>query len=78
MELAGASGMSVTSVRSVACDPDEVMPLQRDNRVVATDDNEPRRIRVIAELLHEPELCVETRRSRHVADVQYRLDALNL
>src|SRR5262245_52896095 len=67
-----------TQSRSIACDPDEVMPLQRENSVVATDNNEHRRIRVIAELLHEPEKCVETRRSCHIADVQYRLDALDL
>ena len=67
-----------TQSRSIACDPDEVMPLQRENSVVASDKNERRRIRVIAELLREPELCVETRRSRQVADVQYRLDALDL
>src|SRR5262245_22283144 len=67
-----------TQSRSIACDPDEVMPLQRENGAVATDNNELRRIRVIAELLHEPETSVETRRSRHVADVQYRLDALDL
>ena len=67
-----------TQSRSIACDPDEVMPLQRENSVVAADNNEHRRVRVIAELLHEPEMCVETRRSCHVADVQYRLDALDL
>jgi hypothetical protein len=49
--------------RSIACDPDEVMPLQRENSVVATDNNEPRRIRVTAELLDEAEMYVETRRS---------------
>ena len=54
------------------------MPLQRENSVVAADNNEHRRVRVIAELLHEPEMCVETRRSCHVADVQYRLDAFDL
>src|SRR5262249_51648478 len=63
-----------TQSRSIACDPDEVMPLQRENSVVAADNNEHQRVRVIAELLHEPEMCVETRRSCHVADVQYRLD----
>src|SRR5262245_41220507 len=54
------------------------MPLQRENSVVATDNDEHGRIRVVAELLYEPEMCVETRRSRHVANVQYGLDALDL
>src|SRR5262249_7842028 len=52
--------------RSIARDPDEVMPLQRQNRVVATDDHERRSGRVIAELLHESELCVEAGRGCHV------------
>jgi hypothetical protein len=59
---------------SIACDPNEVMPLQRENGVVATDKNEHRGIRVIAELLNEPELGVEPRRRRDVADVEYGLD----
>jgi hypothetical protein len=64
--------------RPIACDPDEVVPLQREHGVVATDDDELRSIRVVAELLHEPKACVEARRRRHVADVQHRLDALDL
>ena len=40
-----------TQSRSVACDPDEVMPLQREDGVVTTDNYELRRILVIAELL---------------------------
>ena len=63
---------------SIAGDPDEVMPLERENGVVPTEKNELRSIRVIAELLDEPETCVETRRRGHVADAQYGLDAFDL
>ena len=53
------------------------MPLKRDDIAVTTDNDEHGRIRVIAELLHEPEMRVENHRSRDVADIQHRLDAFD-